>query len=149
MIRLDYFDEAVGVTEGFTILEDLLGCGKTTDFLPCFFYSRTPIDALRLQIMGYDIAALLECKLGTGNPGEMRTSLIYLNIFRICMSGIFLSNVPSPNRFRWRAFVDSEFGGAGDVTPEDEPVEVSKTRCRYPVFPGPDMYVTFPSREHL
>ena len=28
MIRLDYFDEAIGVTEGFTIFEDLLRFGE-------------------------------------------------------------------------------------------------------------------------
>ncbi|KAG6372231.1 hypothetical protein JVT61DRAFT_8031 [Boletus reticuloceps] len=66
MIRLDYFDEAVGVTEGFAILEDLLRCDK-----------------LKRQILEYDIAALLERKLGAGQPAEMRTSLNYLNIFRI------------------------------------------------------------------
>lgn len=28
MIRLDYFDEAIGVIEGFSIFEDLMRCGK-------------------------------------------------------------------------------------------------------------------------
>ena len=28
MIRLDYFDEAIGVTEGLAIFEDFLKCGK-------------------------------------------------------------------------------------------------------------------------
>ncbi|KAG8212876.1 hypothetical protein J3R82DRAFT_11208 [Butyriboletus roseoflavus] len=66
MIRLDYFDEAIGVTEGFTIFEDLLECGE-----------------LRCKILEYDIAGLLEHKIGAGKPAEMRMSLIYLNIFRI------------------------------------------------------------------
>ncbi|KAI9566938.1 hypothetical protein HD554DRAFT_1079571 [Boletus coccyginus] len=66
MMRLDYFDEAIGVTEGFSILEDLLRCSE-----------------IKRQILGYDIAAVLESKLGAGIPGEMRTGLIYLNLFRI------------------------------------------------------------------
>lgn len=32
MIRLDYFDEAIGVVEGFSIFEDLLRCGKINLF---------------------------------------------------------------------------------------------------------------------
>ena len=93
MIRLDYFDDAVGVTEGFTIFEDLLRCGKADLFSTFLLYSGTSIDVLKRRILGYDIAALLERKLGVGNPGEMRTSLIYLNIFRQSMSGVLSSHV--------------------------------------------------------
>ncbi|KAG8212883.1 hypothetical protein J3R82DRAFT_11216 [Butyriboletus roseoflavus] len=66
MIRLDYFDEAIGVTEGLAIFEEFLRC-----------------DELKQKILGYDITTLLEHKLGAGKPAEMRMSLIYVNIFRI------------------------------------------------------------------
>ncbi|KAG9314812.1 hypothetical protein JVU11DRAFT_3903 [Chiua virens] len=66
MIRLDYFDEAIGITQGFTIFEDLMRCGK-----------------LKLKLLGYDITSLLERKLGAGTPRGTRTGLIYLNIFRV------------------------------------------------------------------
>jgi len=66
MIRLDYFDEAIGVIEGFTVFENLLRW-----------------DTLKRKLLGYDIATLLERKIAAGNPAEMRTSMIYLNIFRI------------------------------------------------------------------
>ena len=37
-----------------------------------------------MRILHHDIPGLLEHKLGAGKPAEMRTGLIYLNIFRIC-----------------------------------------------------------------
>lgn len=83
MIRLDYFDEAIGIIEGFSIFEDLLKCGRMNLFAIFATYSCTPIGELKSTILGYDITTLLERKLGAGKPREMRTSLIYLNIFRI------------------------------------------------------------------
>lgn len=98
MIRLDYFDEAIGITEGFTIFEELLRCGKINLLSRMVEYLCISIDELKRQILGYDITTLLEHKLGAGRPREMRTSLVYLNIFRIRAFYIplFLVDVTKP-----------------------------------------------------
>ncbi|KAF9227009.1 hypothetical protein BS17DRAFT_441300 [Gyrodon lividus] len=65
MLRLDYFDDAVGQVEGFQIFGDFM-----------------KQDHLRGEIRKYDITTVLERKLGNGQPKEIRTSLICLDIFR-------------------------------------------------------------------
>ena len=110
MIRLDYFDDAIGVTEGFAVFEDLLKCGKADAFSAFTCYSCAPTDELKRQILGYDIAALLERKLAAGKPTEMRTSLIYLDILRNRMSGIHSFHVGIANLSRRRNLVDWKVG---------------------------------------
>ncbi|KAF8554223.1 hypothetical protein OG21DRAFT_1115422 [Imleria badia] len=65
MLRLDYFDDAVGPVEGFQIFGDFM----------------QHVD-LREKIRNYNITEVLNSKLGKGKPKEIRTSLISLEIFR-------------------------------------------------------------------
>ncbi|KAF8445037.1 hypothetical protein L210DRAFT_3059908 [Boletus edulis BED1] len=65
MLRLDYFDDAVGPVEGFQIFGDFM---QHAD--------------LREKIEDYKITEVLNTKLGKGKPKEIRTSLICLDIFR-------------------------------------------------------------------
>ncbi|KAH7928798.1 hypothetical protein BV22DRAFT_182921 [Leucogyrophana mollusca] len=65
MLRLDYFDEAIGQNEGFQIFSDLL-----------------KDDDLRLRIKEFNITEVFARKLEAGRSSEIRTSLICLDIFR-------------------------------------------------------------------
>ncbi|KAG8214236.1 hypothetical protein J3R82DRAFT_11044 [Butyriboletus roseoflavus] len=65
MLRLDYFDDAVGQVEGFQIFGDFM-----------------QHDDLREKIKKYNITEVLNTKLGKGKAKEIRTSLICLDIFR-------------------------------------------------------------------
>ncbi|KAG9309255.1 hypothetical protein JVU11DRAFT_10738 [Chiua virens] len=65
MLRLDYFDDAVGPVEGFQIFGDFMQHA-----------------GLRKMIKDYNITEVLNMKLGKGKPKEIRTSLICLDIFR-------------------------------------------------------------------
>lgn len=86
MLRLDYFDDAVGPVEGFQIFGDFMQHGKGTalvilDNPAPSINSREPAD-LRERIKNYDITEVLNTKLRKGRPKETRTSLICLDIFR-------------------------------------------------------------------
>ncbi|KAF9227006.1 hypothetical protein BS17DRAFT_440162 [Gyrodon lividus] len=70
MLRLDYFDDAVGQVEGFQVFGDLM---KHDDL-------RKKIT--ECNIAEYSITEVLKQKLRTGQPNEIRTSLICLDIFR-------------------------------------------------------------------
>ncbi|KAG8214237.1 hypothetical protein J3R82DRAFT_11045 [Butyriboletus roseoflavus] len=65
MLRLDYFDDAVGHVEGFQIFGDLM-----------------KHDDLRAKIERDNITEVLNTKLRKGRAKETRTSLICLDIFR-------------------------------------------------------------------
>ncbi|KAN0091565.1 hypothetical protein V8E55_005131 [Tylopilus felleus] len=65
MLRLDYFDDAVGQVEGFQIFGDIMRRA-----------------ALREKIKYYNITEVLNAKLGAGKLKEIQTSLICLDIFR-------------------------------------------------------------------
>ncbi|KIJ62089.1 hypothetical protein HYDPIDRAFT_114935 [Hydnomerulius pinastri MD-312] len=64
MLRLNYFDEAIGQNEGFRIFSDLM-----------------EYDDLRWAVWEYDVTQVLAKKLETGKAREIRTSLICPDIF--------------------------------------------------------------------
>ncbi|KAF8554227.1 hypothetical protein OG21DRAFT_1509140 [Imleria badia] len=66
MLRLNYFDDVVGQVEGFQIFADLM-----------------QHDDLRDKVINrYRIAEVLYTNLGSGEPRNIRTSLVCLRIFR-------------------------------------------------------------------
>ncbi|KIJ60018.1 hypothetical protein HYDPIDRAFT_190199 [Hydnomerulius pinastri MD-312] len=83
MLRLDYFDEAIGGYEGFQIFYELMKNGKALNILreTCrLIWGET--EELRRRVTRYDITEVLAKKLGGGKPDEVRTSLLFLSIIR-------------------------------------------------------------------
>ena len=96
MLRLDYFDDAVGQVEGFQIFGKLMQYRKRLSQSPLM---SVPVlipglGDLRKKIKDYNIIEVLNTKLVKGKPKETRTGLICLDIF--CAFGTYKNDSASP-----------------------------------------------------